>query len=150
MATQPQPYPGENASAEQLFLLAEEYRKAADVLVNIGRRGKPLSRAPFRLTAIHAIELYLSAYLLIEGEKPCGIRALQHDLEARTKHPRASSLSLSNRTTTHLITMHRGREYLISRYGIDQMHTVSPITRLQATLREVREKVGKRLGIACS
>ncbi|HWV43196.1 MAG TPA: hypothetical protein VN004_16345, partial [Pseudorhodoplanes sp.] len=74
MATQPQPYPGGNASAEQVFRLAEEYRTAANALAKIARPGVPLSRAPFRLIAIHAIELYLNALLLIEGEKPCKVR----------------------------------------------------------------------------
>lgn len=144
MTTRSQSYPGESASAEQFFLLAEEYRKAADVLITTGRRGKPLSRAPFRLAAIHAIELYLNALLLIEGEQPCNIRALHHDLEARAKHPLASRLRLRSNTTAHLTAISQGREYLVSRYGTDQMNSVSQINRLQATLEEVRSKVAKR------
>ncbi|RWX58969.1 hypothetical protein EN780_35545, partial [Mesorhizobium sp. M4B.F.Ca.ET.089.01.1.1] len=57
-------YPGELASPQQIHELAEEYRKAATLLLQLGRSGKPLTRAPFRLSAIHGIGLYLTALLL--------------------------------------------------------------------------------------
>lgn len=53
------PYPGELATASDVRLLADHYRKTAHLLQQMGRPGDPLSRAPFRLAAIHAIELYL-------------------------------------------------------------------------------------------
>lgn len=83
MASQAKSYPGEGATAEDVFLLAEEYRKAAGVLLELGRRGEPLSRAPYRLNAIHAIELYLNAQLLIANIAPAQVRSLQHDLAVR-------------------------------------------------------------------
>ncbi|WP_245478528.1 hypothetical protein [Mesorhizobium sp. M4B.F.Ca.ET.049.02.1.2] len=64
MAIEDGKYPGELASPQQIHELAEEYRKAAHQLLPLGRAGKPLTRAPFRLSAIHAIELYLTALLL--------------------------------------------------------------------------------------
>ncbi|UCI21343.1 hypothetical protein FJ970_10450 [Mesorhizobium sp. B2-1-8] len=67
MTIEERKYPGELASPQQLHQLAEEYRKAANLLLQQGRPGKALTRAPCRLSAIHAIELYLTALLL-----PCG------------------------------------------------------------------------------
>lgn len=144
MTAQPKPYPGEGASAEQIFLLAEEFCKAADKALAIARRGNPLSHAPYRLIAIHAIELYLNALLLIEGAGPRDIRAFHHNLAVRAERLK-SGLPLRRRTSTHLIAMTNEREYLISRYGADQMKIVSPINRVQATLDEVRSKVRNQL-----
>jgi len=148
MATQSQsqPYPGERATADEIFRLAEEYRRAASSLIDIRRPGQPFSRAPYHLTAIHAIELYLNAFLLSQGLKPCDLRKLQHDLSARISHELSAGLDLRNRTAAHLSDLSERREYLISRYGTDQMTTVSQINRLQATLEEIQSKVAKRLG----
>jgi hypothetical protein len=76
-------YPGQSATAEDLLTLAGEYRLAAATLHGNRRKGKPLSLAPCRLVAIHAIELYLNAFLLAKGLDPKEIRGLQHDLKAR-------------------------------------------------------------------
>lgn len=141
LASQYQPYPGESATAEECFQPGEEYRRAAGLLLGIGLRKQPLSRAPYRLAAIHAIELYLNALLLFEDIKPCALRRLQHNLSARIDHPLAAGLVLRDRTIAHLRTLSERREYLVSRYGVDQMNTVSQINRPQATLEEVRSKV---------
>ena len=145
MATLAKSYPGQSATAEDVFLLAEEYRRAAGVLLGLGRTGEPRSRAPYRLTAIHAIELYLNALLLIDGLDAPQVRGLQHDLAARAKLALASGLALRSRTAAHLEAMAKGREYLVSRYGTDQTSTLSQLNRLQATLEEIGEKVGKKL-----
>jgi hypothetical protein len=146
MQSQPQPYPGESATADELFRLAEEYRTAASLLIDIRRPSRPFSGAPFHLTAIHAIELYLNAFLLSQGLKMCDLRKLQHDLSARVGHELAAGLTLRNRTAAHLADLSKRREYLISRYGTDQMTTVSQINRLQATLEEIQVMVAKKLG----
>ncbi|TGV78509.1 hypothetical protein EN792_045415, partial [Mesorhizobium sp. M00.F.Ca.ET.149.01.1.1] len=86
MAIEEGKYPGQLASPQQIHELAEEYRKAAHQLLPLGRAGKPLTRAPFRLSAIHAIELYLTALLLHRGHNPNQIRKMHHDLSARTEH----------------------------------------------------------------
>ena len=51
-----QPYPGTNASPEEIFALAAEYHSAADALIPKGRPREPISRAPARLCAIQAID----------------------------------------------------------------------------------------------
>ena len=110
-------YPGNSASPQQILCLAEEYRKAAQLLLKQGRRGDPLSRAPCRLSAIHAIELYLNAMLLHLGQKPKQARGMQHNLAVRAKIAIDKGLRLRKRTEKHLISMTVSREYLVTRYG---------------------------------
>jgi hypothetical protein len=69
---------GEEASLADVLALAGEYRKAALKLAELGRRGEPTSWAPFRLCAIHALELHLNALLVHSGEPAARIRGLQH------------------------------------------------------------------------
>ena len=134
-------YPGELASPQQIHDLAEEYRKAATLLLQLGRSGKPLTRAPFRLSAIHAIELYLTALLLHRGHDPNQIRKMQHDLAARAKHTVEAGLRLRAKTANHLQSLSQNREYLVTRYGPELATTTSQINRLTATLEEVAAKV---------
>ena len=142
MSTRPaKPYPGELATANDVRLLADHYRKAAHLLQQLGQPGDPLSRAPFRLTAIHAIELYLNALLLHRGIDPRRIRGMQHDLARRTEMANSNGLHLRVRTAAHLWTLAEQREYLVTRYGPDLAGTSSQTNRLAATLDEVAGKV---------
>jgi hypothetical protein len=134
-------YPGELASPLQIHELAEEYRNAATLLLQLGRSGKPLSRAPFRLSAIHAIELYLTALLLHHGHSPNQIRKMHHDLAARTERTLEAGLRLRTKTANHLRSLSQNREYLVTRYDPEPAATPSQINRLTATLEEVAEKV---------
>ncbi|TIO04407.1 MAG: hypothetical protein E5X89_00060 [Mesorhizobium sp.] len=141
-------YPGELASPQQIHELAGEYRKAANLLLQLGRSGKPLTRAPFRLTAIHAIELYLTPLLLHRGHNPNQLRKMQHDLSARTEHALVVGLRLRSKTAKHLQSLSQNREYLITRYGPELAATASQINRLTATLEEVAAKVTVLIGLS--
>ena len=138
------PYPGESSCAASVFLLAEEYRLAACILRKALRSGEHLSRAPYRLAAIHAIELYLNALLLAGRHEPAFIRGLQHDLSARADRAAALGLCLRKRTIEHLRELARAREYLLTRYDPEGLQKLSQINRLDATLEEIRRKVGQR------
>jgi len=138
-------YPGELATSGEIRLLADEYRNAAYLLRPLGRAGEPLSRAPFRLSAIHAIELYLNALLLQRGYPASVIRGMQHDLAERTQLAVANGLGLRSRTAAHLQALAENREYLVTRYGPELSGTISPINRLEATLDEVSKKVTEML-----
>ena len=142
-----EPYPGGSARPLQVRALADEYRKAAAVLLKLGERGKPLTRAPFRLTAIHAVELYLNAFLLARGHGAEKIRGLQHDLPARAELAIDGGLSLRKRTLEHIRSLSAGREYLVSRYGPELAASMSQVNRLIATLDEVANKVTNALAI---
>ena len=133
-------YPGETASPQQVAALADEYRQAADALLGKGRRGEPLSRAPYRFVAIHAVELYLNAMLLVAGHSPVELRRMHHDLASRTELAVAAKLRLRRRTLMHLRTLSQTREYLATRYDPDASET-SELNRLAATLAEVAQKV---------
>jgi hypothetical protein len=133
-------YPGDLARPEDIQLLADEYKKAAQGLLPLGKKGKPLTRAPYRLVAIHAIELYLNAYLLRCGYDTSKIRALKHDLGARAQLATEKGLSLRKLTLQHIISLTDKREYLVARYGPEMSSTTSQINRLSATLDEVSQK----------
>jgi len=135
------PYPGNTATPKQLLQLAAAYHDAANALLPSGKKGNPLSRAPWRLIAIHAVELYLNALLLHFGQASAEIRGLQHNMAARTELAIAKGLTLRKRTVSHLETLSTNREYLTVRYSPEVPATISQITRLNATLEELAEKV---------
>ncbi|WP_436637644.1 hypothetical protein [Microbaculum sp. FT89] len=134
-------YPGDTASLSEIIELAEEFRLAANTLVTSGRKGKPLSRAPGRLVAIHAIELFLNAYLLHIGQSAQSIRGMQHDLKIRVDAAAENGLVLRKRTKAHISSLAANREYLVSRYGPEMTTSLSQINRLMATLEEIATKV---------
>jgi len=135
------PYPGDIATPHQIIGLADQYRRAADILLPTGKRRNPISRAPYRLSALHAIELYLNALLLDRGHSSAKLRALQHNLAARTDLALGAGLRLRRRTILHLKSISETREYLITRYGPEMTGTASQLNRLSATVREVSSKV---------
>lgn len=136
------PYPGEAASSVQLLQLANQYRKAAHTLLGQGKAKKPLSWAPCRLSAIHAIELYFNALLIDKGIDHAQVRNLRHCLSQRLELA-GKGLNLKKKTSDHLIDMTSNREYLVTRYGAEMPASMSEITRLRATLDEVGDKVSK-------
>jgi hypothetical protein len=133
-------YPGETATPEQVVLLANEYRCAAVALRQMGRRRQPISLAPYRFIAIHAIELYLNSVLLAAGHPSGQLRGLHHHLASRTKFAPIAKLNLRMRTLKHLQRLSETREYLATRYDPATSAT-SQLNRLAATLNEVAEKV---------
>jgi hypothetical protein len=143
----PKPFPGATASASEIFALAAEYHAAADCLILKGRPRQPISRAPARLCAIHAIELYLNAFLLAAGEPPERVRARFHNLAERASSAVGHGLILRKLTFAHLVRMTEDREYLVSRYGPEMSSTLSESNRLMATLNEIAKKVELRIAV---
>ncbi len=137
------PYPGELAQPTELVRLAHSYRDAASALAVTGRRGDHFSRAPFRLIAIHAIELYLNAWLLQCGHAPTRVRSFQHNLGARADLAMSSGLVLRRGTSKHLRDISDSREYLVTRYDTLMGPSLSQLTRLTATLADVSVKVSR-------
>ena len=137
--------PGSLASTEQLLLLARAYHRAAETLLGNRRKGDPISLAPFRLAAIHAMELYLNALLRNEGLDHKKVRGLQHDLASRTKLAQEAGLVLRKRTAEHLQDLAKNREYLVSRYDPDLTLATRHVNRLVATLNELHLKANERI-----
>jgi hypothetical protein len=97
--------------------------------------------APARLLAAHAIELYLNAFLLAVGTSPQQIRGFHHDFASMAKLAFEKGLLLRQKTVQHMCRMTERREYLVLRYGPEQVPSAADLTRVQATLKEVSEKV---------
>ena len=140
------PHPGSDATVRDLLALALEYHRAAKLLLAQGRKGARLSRAPFRLAAIHAIELYLSALLRHSGCSPTEIRAFGHSLAPRAEAAMGRGLRLRKRTLGHLTKVDQTREYLVSRYGPRQIDQISELNRLTSTLAEIAGKTAQLVG----
>lgn len=138
-------YPGELLSAQETLALADNYRRAAERLHPPGGEWSPNLRAPYRLVAIHAVELYLNALLSFRGVGPSGIRGLQHNLANRAKSLCAHGVVLRTGTLLHLETLTSSREYLRARYEGEKRVKLTELNRLEATLKEVAEKVTARI-----
>lgn len=104
-------------------------------------RDKPLSHIPRRFLALHAIELYLNAFLLAKGVDHQTIRGLQHDIGERSRRAIDAGLILRKRTAQHLASLSFNREYLVTRYGPEMTATLSQVNRVTATLDELAQKV---------
>lgn len=133
-------YPGDGATAEQIVILAIEYDRAAEFLWRAGRRREPLSWAPYRTAALHAVELYLNAFLVSVGHSNASVRGCRHDFGSRARLAVEAGLQLTKRTQAHLGKVQEIREYLFSRYEPGTYET-SPLNRLRATQLEVASKV---------
>ena len=134
-------YPGANASVCQIIDLADEYYTASISLFQNADSARRLSRAPARLCSIHAIELYLNAYLRSQGDPPHKIRGHMHNLGAMVDQPSLAKLKFRKKTAAHLHEIAEKREYLVCRYGPELASEHSELNRLTASLVEVATKV---------
>lgn len=137
----PPSYPGTEASVSTVVSLADAYWDAAHRLLPQIEKGRGVSSAPARLCAIQSIETYLNAFLLFHSLDRKLVRGLQHDLAERTRLAVEKGLSLRRRTAEHLIRLSDQRDYLVVRYGPEQLGDLSEINRMFATLKEIAEKV---------
>ena len=143
--------PGPEHDPEATIQLADCYRAGAEMLLAPGAGG--LVRPPGRLNAIHAIELYLNAYLLHHGTTPKDVRKLQHDIATRWRKAQEYGLALRPKTARHLEDLSENREYLHVRYPRDDALAVCELNRLTATLVQVADAVHAALarpGIAAA
>jgi len=138
-------YPGETSTPRNLLLLAAEYKHAAEVLFDHRKKGSAMATAPFRLVAIHAIELYLNALLIAGGANPVAIRGLQHDLAERAILASENKLDLRQNTRIHLQQLCEYREYICTRYQPEAPGR-SQLNRINATLAEISKKVVALIG----
>ena len=132
-------YPGERASVPEMLALADAYGAAARCL--LAAKPKKIERAPAHCCAMQAIELYLNACLRHCGRGIGEVRGFQHDLGAMLDCGARHGLAVDDRTQAHLRHLVIEREFLIARYAPDQSSSLSPQTRLEATLKEVERAV---------
>lgn len=138
-----QPEEATSPTPRELASLASSFSEATYKLLDLCRKGEPLTHAPYRFAAIHAIELYLTAYLQLNNHEPQKIRKLQHNLEGRTTRAIEAGLKLRARTIAHLRELTSTREYVETRYQPTALKKLTQPNRLIATLREVEDKVMK-------
>ncbi len=137
------PYPGSCATVVDILALAEQYQCAAHTLLAIRQKKRPLSTAPGRHCALHAIELFLNAVARQNGASAANVRAQYHAVD----DPKiVTALGLRKKTHMHLSALTRDREYLVIRYAPDMMSDMSEINRLTATLDEVARKAKAACG----
>ncbi len=132
---------GDAMDAWKFLELADEYANAADTLRKLHRVSKPQSLAPFRFAALHAVELYLSAFLRLHGHESAEIRKSGHRYCDKAQAAGLHGLVLRKRTLKHLHDATEAREYLVTRYDAPGLAGTSPLSRLEATLSEVKRKV---------
>ena len=138
------PRPGDNASPQDVLVLANQYALAFKTL-NDPHHGKAgFMRAPAGLCVIHAIELYLSVAIRLCGGTPSEVRKYQHNLADMAAHEGVTLLGLRKKTSEHLATMRQQNEYVVVRYGPEMCNARSELTQLEATLNELACKVGTR------
>ncbi len=135
-------YPGDAASVPEIMKLASAYNDAACMLFDNAARRRALNCAPARLCSIHAVELYLNAFLRSGGVPNGQIRARMHNL---ADEDFVATLVLRQKTAWHLEAMTEKREYPITRYGPEVTDRLTEITRLKATLGEVSKKTARVL-----
>lgn len=138
-------FPGDEASPAEILAHAHAYREAARLLTPAKGASRAI-RAPQRLVAIHAVELYLNAYLRAAGHMPKDVRTQGHNLARRADLAHAAGLVLRRRTAAHLAAMTENRDYLAARYAPARPPACLSYNRLDATLKELAEKVAGRLG----
>lgn len=141
------PYPGATATSQETVDLAAAFRASAATLLAAKANHKHASfdLSPFRLCALHAIELYLRAFLLAQGYQCETIRAMHHNVAEHAALAEKNGLVLRRKTANHLAALVQNREYLVSRYETDEQRALSQLNRLLATLNEVSTKVSKQL-----
>ena len=129
------------ADGERWLERAADFHRDACTLLG----QESMAGAPARLCAIHAIELYLSAFLAHRGMAAGDIKKMGHNLAVRAEAVTARGLVLRRRTGAHLVAMTVGQEYVALRYRSLSVGKLAPASRMVATLAEVSEKVTKAI-----
>ena len=133
----------EPAGPAEVLRLADAYRSAAGVMLDARAPGGRRPSAPYRLLAIHAVELYLNALLRHAGADERHVRKMGHNLAARAAKAEGVGLRLRPATAAHLGIMTGRHEYMLARYGPIENAEISEVTRLSATLDEVAKKTSE-------
>jgi hypothetical protein len=128
------------ASPQAVLDLAGNYRAAADHLFAAFRNGNRQFDLPARLCALHAVELYLHAFLRFRGVACGHIKARHHNLWHEEFCHR---LELDAKTSQHLKDLSENREYRAVRYPDGQQARLSQTNRMARTLGAIREKADR-------
>jgi hypothetical protein len=134
-------FPGDSMDSLKTLALAAEYEQASIALRKLARRGEFQSFAPFRLAALHALELYFVSFLRMHGVANTEIRSTGHQFCAKMELAARYGFSVRKRTCDHLAQLTGNREYLVTRYDTTMLPLLTQVNRLEATLKEVGANV---------
>jgi|OM-RGC.v1.024672236 hypothetical protein len=128
------------ATPHDVLVLAAKYAEAADCLFAEHRRSQSDLNLPARLCALHAVELYLHAFLRYRGASAKQLRTRNHGLW----HDEFNRcLDLDAKTRQHLQDLSDQKAYLSVRYPNDPVQRPCPINRMERTLEAIREKADR-------
>jgi HEPN domain-containing protein len=145
MATALPPYPGDHIDGVALLGMAKSYHEAADRLRAALTPCKNGDYAPWRLLALHAIELYLSAAMLRHDHDMAVVRSSSHDLEKKLNLLLKDGMRFSEKTCHVLRLVSQDRHYVRARYAPDMVKEMMPITRLNAALSDVAALMSRQV-----
>ena len=134
-------YPGDGASVEEVLALARSYAAAARRLLSTKPMPKLVARAPAHLCAVHAIELYLHAFLKHRGTIHSELRSMHHNVADMLDRAVKEGLVVDARTVEHIGRLVGKREYLVSRYAPDRLADLSHPDRILASLKAIGDHV---------
>lgn len=112
------PVHGSGVTAYGALAIAEEYKRAAELL---GADAMQSGRMPHRLLALHALERFLRAHLLHTGQTPEAIRDFRHDIEKMRVDCEAHGLRISKQSRHFITAVAAEGDYVRVRYdtGVD-------------------------------
>lgn len=134
---------GADVEPQELLRLAGCYARAA-LRAQPVTNGNQVNSAPSRLLLIHAIELYLTAYLRHCGVPHGDMLTLNHKLHERALRARENGLPLGDKTLRRLENVDNRQEYKAVRYA-PAAYQQSPVNQLESILIDVQRKLEKAL-----
>lgn len=129
----------------QMLSLAHEYRKIALTLDKLEVKKRPIALAPYRFAAVHAIELYINAFLMFKGYEAKALRGANHDFAKRQKWANELGLVLHSKTIARIDQIMLNREYLAARYSISHMKHGLDFAQLEIIMVELAKKVTAKI-----
>ncbi len=121
-----------------IFCLADEYLMAAKSIPSDGRSS---TKAPARLLAFHAGELFLKTYLRFHGEAVSQLRSYGHNLGEMHEAAKSYGLDLSNKVLQQLEKSVRGNDYVRIRYLVHKADGDMHLETVLAMTEGLRECV---------
>jgi HEPN domain-containing protein len=126
---------GNTKPSSQYLLIAMRYECLALDLLTREQKLDAELLDPARFLMVHAVEMYLLSWLAHHNASI----DKSHDFKTKVENATQVGLKLKNKTYAHILTLRK--EYNFLRYGANEAMPIPPLSRLQATLREVSQKV---------
>jgi hypothetical protein len=138
--------PGDDgATAIGTFLLADDFLNAARVLKE--SRSKKLTSGPLRLLCLHSAELYLKAYLRMQGATHQSLRDLGHNTSKLATAAGKKGLALDDGLTLLLTQLVKHEAYVEARYNASEGDTAISPAGAVALATRLRKHVKKALDL---